>query len=340
MNKSYAVIATENLIIVINSSNGEEIQFHSNDERFDKVKTLLREGKYEDVFKLDIRAQISEYIDSHCFDGDSGKIEIKNGRGFIRLKKHGWLEVELNNALVNKILQMYEQGVDPKPLYNFIGNLYDNPSKTSIDELYLFIEASNLPITEDGHFIAYKIVREDYMDIYTGKIRNQVGDIPEMLRQEVDDNRNRTCSKGLHFCSKSYLNQYSSQNKSTDRCMLVKINPADVVSIPADYRNAKGRAWKYEVVGELKAHWREDTSKDYTEAAVVNEKGQEIKEDAVECPNCGSVRLVKKGYNKQKTKRRYYCKDCETYHSVDLGELEDLYYRCLSRRTNSFSCFE
>jgi hypothetical protein len=32
---------------------------------------------------------------------------------------------------------------------------------------------------------------------------------------------------------------------------VVKINPADVVAIPSDYANAKGRAWTYEVVDEI-----------------------------------------------------------------------------------------
>ena len=33
--------------------------------------------------------------------------------------------------------------------------------------------------------------------------------------------------------------------------MIVKINPRDVVSIPTDYNNAKGRACRYEVIGEV-----------------------------------------------------------------------------------------
>ena len=33
--------------------------------------------------------------------------------------------------------------------------------------------------------------------------------------------------------------------------MIVKINPRDVVSIPTDYNNSKGRACRYEVIGEL-----------------------------------------------------------------------------------------
>jgi DNA-binding XRE family transcriptional regulator len=35
------------------------------------------------------------------------------------------------------------------------------------------------------------------------------------------------------------------------RLMLLKVNPADVVSIPSDYNNTKGRCWKYEVIDEI-----------------------------------------------------------------------------------------
>ncbi len=314
----YATIVTENVIIVINSSNGEEVQIHSNDERFELAKKLIKQGKHSEVFSMDTRSQIIDYVQNYNFDGSIGRIEIKNGRGFIMLRNLGWRQIELNNALVNKILQMYNQGVDATPLYKFVENLYNNPSKTSIDELYLFIEASNLPITDDGHFIAYKIVRNNYMDIYSGTMSNKIGDKPEMLRQEVDDNRNRTCSTGLHFCSKSYLSLYGSSSRNTDRCMLVKINPADVVSIPSDYNNAKGRAWRYEVVGELKEGWRNDTSKDYTEDAVVDSKGEEINTDVPQCPACESENVIKRGFNKARTKQRHQCKDCGTYFYTDL----------------------
>ena len=64
----------------------------------------------------------------------------------------------------------------------------------------------------------------------------------------VDDNQNNTCSSGLHFCSQEYL---SSFGDSSSRTMILKINPRDVVSIPTDYNNSKGRACRYEVIGEL-----------------------------------------------------------------------------------------
>ena len=33
--------------------------------------------------------------------------------------------------------------------------------------------------------------------------------------------------------------------------VILKINPRDVVSIPTDYNNTKGRTCRYEVVGEV-----------------------------------------------------------------------------------------
>jgi hypothetical protein len=64
--------------------------------------------------------------------------------------------------------------------------------------------------------------------------------------------------------------------------MLVKINPADVVSIPSDYNNAKGRTWKYEVVGEVTdKEWRDILAqRDYTNASVVGSNGQMSLDDA------------------------------------------------------------
>jgi hypothetical protein len=125
-------------------------------------------------------------------------------------------------------------------------NLMQNPSYRSVNELYGFLEANNLSITPDGHFLAYKKVRENYTDVHSGKFDNSVGKVCEMERNLVDDNKDNTCSFGLHFCSEGYLKHFGG-----DRIMIVKINPRDVVSIPTDYNNSKGRTCRYEVVGEV-----------------------------------------------------------------------------------------
>jgi len=141
---------------------------------------------------------------------------------------------------------MLREGFPIEPMVMFMDNLYQNPSKRAVDELYGFLERGNLPITPDGHFLAYKRVREDYTDCHTGKMDNSIGQVVEMERYDVDDNKDNTCSTGLHFCSKEYLSGFGGA-----RTVIVKINPADVVSIPSDYNQTKGRACRYEVVGEI-----------------------------------------------------------------------------------------
>lgn len=158
---------------------------------------------------------------------------------------------QISNALASRILDVLTEGFDIEPWVKFANNIYANPYSWAREELYLFLEKASLPITHDGCFLAYKRVRNDYLDIHSGTMSNTVGRVVEMPggRHAVDPDRNNTCSTGLHFCSKEYLPHFG--NDSGNRVMLVKINPADVVSIPNDYDNTKGRTWRYEVVGEI-----------------------------------------------------------------------------------------
>ena len=154
---------------------------------------------------------------------------------------------EVTGKLVERILEMVSRGSSAVDGYvQFLDNLMLNPSSTAVKELYLFIESCDLPITADGHFLAYKRVRSDFKDLHSGTFDNSVGTTPTMDRNEVDDNRDHHCSQGLHFCSYSYLPSFGGGNG--DQVVVVKINPANVVSIPSDFDNAKGRTWTYEVV--------------------------------------------------------------------------------------------
>ena len=155
---------------------------------------------------------------------------------------------EITGLIATRVLEMFNSGMDITPMLKFIENLMSNPSSRAVNELFGFLEACDLPITEDGHFLAYKKVREDYKDCHSGTMDNSVGNVLQMPRNTVDEDKNNTCSYGLHFCSYSYLSHFGGQ-----RIVVVKINPADVVAIPADYNNSKGRTCRYEVVDEIKA---------------------------------------------------------------------------------------
>lgn len=151
--------------------------------------------------------------------------------------------------LEQRILEYIDLGLDALPLSNFFDNLMQNPSYRAVNELYDFLEVAKMPITEDGCFVAYKKVREDYLDIYSGTMSNAVGKVCEMPRFKVDEDSDRTCSTGLHVCSFEYLQHFGSSQG--DRVVLCKINPRDVVAIPKDYNNTKMRVCRYEVVDEF-----------------------------------------------------------------------------------------
>lgn len=179
------------------------------------------------------------------------KVVLNYGQGNVSIQGDTfyWKSVEMHNALTGRMIQMLSEGFPIEPMVLFMENLMANPSKRAVTELYGFLEKNTLPITPDGCFLAYKKVRDDYKDIYSGTMDNSVGQTLEMERNAVDDDKDRTCSSGLHFCSKDYLPCFGTGEGN--RVVILKINPADVVSIPSDYNNAKGRACKYEVIDEM-----------------------------------------------------------------------------------------
>jgi len=148
-----------------------------------------------------------------------------------------------------RIDEHIEAGIDPEYLLRFLENVSLNPSYSSRLELYDFLEHQSLPLTPDGCFLAYKSVKNNYMDKHTGTISNHVGAKVKMDRSKVDDNRNAGCSKGLHAGSLSYAKGYQNWD---DNLVLVKINPKDAVSVPLDCSCQKIRLCYYEVVSDFK----------------------------------------------------------------------------------------
>lgn len=150
------------------------------------------------------------------------------------------------NYVVDKILEFSKRNMKIDPMIKFLQRLLKNPSFRVVQQLYRFLECSNLPLTDDGRFLAYKIVTDDYKDPRTKKFDNSVGAKPRIERNKVDEDPNETCSHGLHVCSEGYIGHYRG-----DRLMLVVVDPVDVVAIPHDYNNSKMRVCGYEVIQEL-----------------------------------------------------------------------------------------
>ena len=112
-----------------------------------------------------------------------------------------------------------------------------------------------MPITPDGNFLAYKGVRDDYTDWYSGKFANDVGAVLEMPRNGVCDDAQQGCSFGFHAGTYEYAQNYGSGG----HLLMVEISPADVVSVPNDCNCQKLRTCKYQV----KAHCEHKIADDY-----------------------------------------------------------------------------
>ena len=145
------------------------------------------------------------------------------------------------------------EGFNIDPMLNFLDNMNDNPSDKAIVELFDFMQNKHLPITDDGHFLAYKAVSPDFKDIYTGNIDNSVGNEVSIERSKVDSNRDKHCSAGLHVGAIDYVKSYGGidldeDNDGGNQIVICKVNPADVVSVPSDAKFQKLRTCRYEVV--------------------------------------------------------------------------------------------
>ena len=163
----------------------------------------------------------------------------------------------VHNVLTQRIVGMIQNGDEATPMLNFLVNLMDNPSEGSIDQLYTFLEHENLPITQDGCFLAYKAINRDYTDKYSGTISNKVGDKVKMPYEEVTADPSKHCSSGLHCGSIEYVRSYGSfsqdedGNLNGDRLVTVKVNPNAVVSVPEDSDRQKVRVYRYVVHEEI-----------------------------------------------------------------------------------------
>ena len=181
-----------------------------------------------------------------------------------------WKGIQLHGVIVDRMLAMLRNGDDLEPLSLFLGKLMNNPTVSARNELYQWLEAGDAPICPDGDFLAFKRVRANYTDCHSGEMDNSVGKIVEMPRSQVDANRDNHCSRGLHFCQHDYLRSFRGE-----RTVIVKVSPTDVVSIPTDYKFQKGRAWRYEVVGEVSndTNVSRDTFKGTTVDKTFSKKG-------------------------------------------------------------------
>lgn len=239
--------------------------------------SVVADGEFHTA-SSDSHANIHEIVQA-AVDGDPNVIDLFDvGRGikakYERLSDRVSVrgdEITLDGdpapkAIADAILRHYQEGT-ADALVLFLERLANNPNPDSVDQLYAWLEAQGVgtdddadtpfTITDDGKLIGYKGVRAvdgKYQsrnhgkaivngDIVEGAIPNNIGDVIEMPRSEVEFNPSVGCSVGLHAGTWNYAKSFA------DGAVLeVLIDPRDVVSVPHDSSAQKLRVCRYEVL--------------------------------------------------------------------------------------------
>jgi hypothetical protein len=236
---------------------------------FGRVLTALQSGDAQAALEaMDVWAAVRETLESVGITFVS-PVEI--------LVDGDRLDATLSRVLFDTV----QSGDDGSSLVNFAKRLTQNPSRKSREQLYNFINANGITIDEDGYIIGYKgvtTVDGNYVSIHSGpgtvndvefvnaQLPNNVGDIVTLNRRLIDDDSNRGCSVGLHVGTYEYASAFGNGVTLT-----VKVDPADVVSVPNDCSFQKVRVSRYEVLATteekfLGAVW-DGVSHNYTVAS-------------------------------------------------------------------------
>lgn len=153
----------------------------------------------------------------------------------------------------------------------------------SVEDLLRFMEKGDMPVTENGDIVAYKVLKSKrnkangiipgiYVDCHTKNVTQRVGSYVNVDESLVDKNRRNECSNGLHIARRSYISGFSG-----DVCMMCVIAPEDVITVPHNDPN-KVRVCGYHIVAELpkEAHQLLQQNKPITELPAMKELLAEV----------------------------------------------------------------
>lgn len=206
------------------------------DDKFEDVYNGLKDNLSEDELFDIINKKVA--VLEKYLQNQQGVVELIGDEVFVNGEK-------LHHTIVERVLLFRKNNLPFEHMLNFISKISENPSYNSREQLYGFLENKDLVITEDGDFLAYKAVTNNYLDKRTRKINNSVGQTVKMDRSKIDDNPNTACGKGLHVGAMTYVKDFADLD---DKVVVVKVNPKNVVSVPTHANYTKCRVCEYYVL--------------------------------------------------------------------------------------------
>lgn len=232
---------------------GQHYQADENHPTFNRIVLgLLGDDPEAALALFDIEEQVATRLESL-----SERVAVAKGRVYFD-------GVESDTSISRQILRLmgeYDDDVAAKdvtdfmPIVNFYENIMTNPTEHSREQLYDWLQKrGDWTITLEGNFIAYKGVDTDFLSHSSGHafvdgeevndyVRNQVGSIITMPRDEVQHDPAVACAAGLHVATHDFAHSFAGGGY----VLAVEINPRDVVSVPTECSAEKMRVCRYTV---------------------------------------------------------------------------------------------
>lgn len=195
--------------------------------------------------------------------------------------------------LSNQITRAAAKGQSVTGMQNLLTRMAAIAGKRrhSNEDLLKFMERGDLPVADDGSILIYKVLRTDsnsqnrFVDCHTRKVSQKVGSYVYMDEKLVDMDRNNECSNGLHVARRAYVGNFDG-----DVCVLAKVNPEDVITVPS-YDANKMRVCGYHIIALLTPaqYSRLKRNQNITDTA----EGQQLLADAIAGRHIGITELVK-----------------------------------------------
>jgi len=259
----YTLVPNKSITLFIK---GNQKSYLSDDPLFNQIMKCIKEETWDLLNKLMNPEVLIEKLSKGTVKVIDGIVCVGTDAGMRELPE------ELNST----VLEFMNDKLPYDYLVKFAVKLFANPSESSVRQLYKYLVKNQFPICEDGDFIAYRKVTDNFTDFRTGNFNNSVGSTVEMKREDVDPDPNVTCSRGLHAANWDYV--HNSYYAGQGRIVAMKINPADVVSVPTDYNDAKMRVCKFYVLEEVKA--------EYTGSRAYKYEAPEDSDEGCICDQC------------------------------------------------------
>lgn len=234
--------------------NGKVITVYHNNS----IYTFNREDNEKLFLQVRELYKIADYVAIARLTVTPENINFKYADSDLSISKEGVVTINgdaLPASLSKVIVSLYKEDAPIDCFINFWHKLNQNPSNKAVNRLYDFIEKHNITILPDGNLLLYRVVRRTeqpgvFVDIYTGTMKQAIGETISVSRNSVDDRDEVSCSHGIHVCSFSYTNYYGSAHSGEDAVVNVSVNPANIVSIPFDYNCAKLRVCEFTILEE------------------------------------------------------------------------------------------